>query len=100
MCIRDSSTISPVSPSTQDESKINLAHAYILNEDFQKAIDLLDRVEASINISNRKKEEILFIKALAFIGAENRSRATTLLKEIIDKDNRFKPRAQAILEML
>ncbi len=94
------SSISPTSPTTQDEAKINLAHSYILNKEFHKAIDILNIIETSTNIDDRKKEEVLFTKALANIGAENETEATSILNQIVDKNGRFKPRAVTILEML
>lgn len=94
------SSITPINPKIQNEAKLNLAHAYILNKEHDKAINLLNDVENAVTFSNRKKEEIQFTKALAYIGLNDNSNALSILNQIIKKNNRFSPLAKKILEMI
>ena len=79
------------------QAKINLAHAYMLNDDFRKAVDMFATLEKSSRIDDRKKEEIAFFKTLAILKT-NESNGIKLLNDIKSQNGRFAPLAKSILD--
>lgn len=79
------------------DARMNLGHAYMLNKEFEKAIDIFRELENSSEVSTRKKEEAAFFRALAMLGAGETDQGISLLEQIEKGNGRFAPIAKDIL---
>ncbi len=81
-------------------AKVNLGHAYILEEDFQSAIDVFTKIENDPDTPNRIREEVHFFKGIALIKTENNKNGVQILMDIQKENGRYGPLAKKIIEVL
>ena len=79
-------------------AKLNIAHAYVLNKDYEKAITQFTELENAENTNNRLKQEIHYYKALALIGNNDFEKASLLLQQLLGTD--YEDDAKKIMDRL
>ncbi|OHD05131.1 MAG: hypothetical protein A2086_06410 [Spirochaetes bacterium GWD1_27_9] len=69
-------------------SKINLSIIYILEEDYNKALDILNTVKTN-SISSDFKKRILYLKAILYYYKEDFPAAYKLVQNVLEIDSNF-----------
>jgi len=80
-------------------AKMNLGHAFLLNENFNKAVKTFATLQTSQDISDRDKEEVVFYQTLAQLEL-NKTEGINKLKEIQKAGKRFAPLAKKMLDLV
>ena len=94
---------------TQIQAELNLGHAYLLSENFEKAVTIFTHLEDNFELRDRIKEEVQFFKAISLLNKEVRlngkinpinSEGISILKTIKLEGNRFDILAEKLLDKL
>lgn len=82
-------------------AKLNLGHSYILNQNFQKAVETFEEINNSPGVNSRFQQMATFYKAIALIGIDEGEKAKNVLRNIEQTNgHRYKASAEKMLKKL